>query len=178
MKAFNLTLSLLMILMLPGPVLAEKGGKGPSDKAYESASEKASFKREEGKPGKAGKAGKDTKNDSHTHDDEAHEHPEQSGTADDTRERRHTEREQGQTEQRERDGEREQRQRSGERTESTGTDRESAEERDGERKQRQRSDERAESSGTDRESTEESKSETGFWKRLFGRDGEKRTTGE
>jgi hypothetical protein len=155
MKAFNLTLSLLMILMLPGPVLAEKGGKGPSDKAYESASEKASFKREEGKPGKDGKAGKDMKNDSHTHDGEAHEHPEQGGSAGDTRERRHTEREQereqGQTEQRERDGEREQRQRSDERTESTGTD---------------------------RESTEEKKSETGFWQRLFGRDGEKRTTGE
>jgi hypothetical protein len=153
MKAFNLTLSLLMILMLPGPVLAEKGGKGPSDKAYESASEKASFKREEGKPGKDGKAGKDMKNDSHTHDGEAHEHPEQGGSAGDTRERRYTEREreQGQTEQHERDGE---------------------------RKQRQRSDERAESTGTDRESTEESKSETGFWQRLFGRDGEKRTTGE
>ena len=49
------TLSLVLLLTLPGLVLADKGGKGPSDRAYESASDNASFKRTDGKPGKAKK---------------------------------------------------------------------------------------------------------------------------
>jgi hypothetical protein len=167
MKAFNLALSLLLVLMLPGQLLAEKGGKGPSDKAFESASEKASFKREEGKSGKGGKEKKE-KSD-HMHDGEYHEHgdkddgksvkelqpvenentgrkhndehrdPEERGDAEDIRKRRHTEQEQ---------------------------------------EQRESNSERVESTGTTGESTEENKSETGFRQRIFGKDREKRTTGE
>lgn len=93
MKAISLALS--MALMLPALVLAEKGDKGPSDKAYESASEKASFKREDGKPGKGGKE----KQKGHSHDGEYHEHDKQDSDAEDSQHRR-TEQEQEQVRER------------------------------------------------------------------------------
>jgi hypothetical protein len=47
-------LTTLSIVCLPMQSYAAKGGeKGPSDRAYERASDNASFKREDGKPGKA-----------------------------------------------------------------------------------------------------------------------------
>ena len=47
-------LTTLSIVCLPMQSYAAKGGeKGPSDRAYERASDDASFKREGGKPGKA-----------------------------------------------------------------------------------------------------------------------------
>ena len=107
MKAVNLALSLSMLLMLPGAALAEKDGKGPSDKAYENASENASFKREDSTPGKSEK---DEQKD-HSHDGEYHEHDDQDSDGKD-RKYRSTEqeddrvREDAQTEQRERNSKR------------------------------------------------------------------------
>ena len=51
---FVALLTTLSIVCIPTQSFAAKGGeKGPSDRAYERASDNASFKREGGKPGKA-----------------------------------------------------------------------------------------------------------------------------
>jgi len=112
MKAVSLALS--MALMLPALALAEKGDKGPSDKAYESASEKASFKREDGKPGK----GEKDKQKGHSHDGE---HDKQDSDTEGSKYRR-TEQEQEQVRDRDREKvQTEQRETSSERVESAGS---------------------------------------------------------
>ena len=68
-KTFVALLTILFIACLPMQSYAAKGGeKGPSDRAYERASDNASFKREGGKTGKA-EHRHDSDSD-HGHDDD------------------------------------------------------------------------------------------------------------
>lgn len=148
MKADSLALSLLIALILPGAALAEKGGKGPGDSAYEHASDKASFKREDGKPGK----GEKDKQKGLTHDGEHHEPDDQDSEGKD-RKFRSTEQEQDRV--REQDRLREE----------TQTE------------QREADSKRVESAGTGAETTGEEKPRTGFWQRLFEQRSEKKAAG-
>jgi hypothetical protein len=101
MKTASLALSLSMALMLPAMALAEKGDKGPGDRAYERASENASFKREDGKPD----MGETGKQKGHSRDGENHEHDDQDSDAEGRKNRR-TEQEQEQVRDRDREQER------------------------------------------------------------------------
>jgi len=67
---FAALLATLSIVCLPMQSFAAKGGeKGPSDQAYERASDNASFKREGGKPGKEEYRHDNDRDHDHDHDD-------------------------------------------------------------------------------------------------------------